>query len=304
MGLLLFSVPVGFPDACYINGMAAKAVHSSMKKAFTSVYIALFLLATAACTTEPATNTSGISLPTEPVDVTVGGGLLPNKMPFNVVGTWHGVIPCIDCPGITYNLNLKEDNTFEETRVYQNKATGSDIQMGTWRITDEGVLELSNQNAERTMFDLSTAGELNMLDESGNAIDTPIADMYRLRRDGELSENNTPLNSDQRRVGIDFVATGNEPGWLLEIDLEDGMYFKTRPSGTVELKGAVPKPTVEGNMTSYRTQTDAGELIVELTETPCTDAMSGRVSSHTVRVTAKGKSYSGCGMYLGKAESK
>ncbi|MFD3000519.1 copper resistance protein NlpE N-terminal domain-containing protein [Pontibacter toksunensis] len=275
-----------------------------MKKAYTSIYIGLLLWVTAACTTEPVTNTSGISLPTEPVDVTVGGDLLPNSMPFNVVGTWHGVIPCIDCPGIVYDLNLREDNTFEETRVYQNKSTDSDIRVGTWRITDEGVLELSSQNAERTKFDLSTAGELNMLDESGNPIETPIADMYRLRRDTALTDNNTPLNSDQRRVGVDFVATGNEPGWLLEIDLEDGVYFKTRPSETVELKGSVPEPSTEGKTTKYRTQTEAGELMVELTEAPCTDSMSGRVSPYTVRVTAKGKSYSGCGMYLGSAENK
>ena len=297
-------VPVGLSDWLHMNGIAAKAVQSSMKKANTSIYIGLLLWVTAACTTEPVTNTSGISLPTEPVDVTVGGGLLPNSMPFNIVGTWHGIIPCIDCPGIVYDLNLREDNTFEEIRVYQNRDTGSDKRVGTWRITDEGVLELSNQNAERTRFDLSTAGELKMLDESGIPIETPIADMYRLRRDTALSEKNTPLNSDQRRVGVDFVATGNEPGWLLEIDLEDGMYFKTRPSETVELKGSVTRPTVEGNTTRYRTQTEEGELVVELTETPCTDAMSGRVSSYTVRVTAKGKSYSGCGMYLGKAENK
>ncbi|WP_162052751.1 copper resistance protein NlpE N-terminal domain-containing protein [Pontibacter pamirensis] len=280
-----------------------------MKTINKSIYIGLLLWVSAACTTNPINNTAATTVssgPLEPsgpldigpVDVGVGGGLLPNSMPY-VVGTWHGVIPCINCPGITYDLLLNEDNTFEETRVYQNRDTGATIRTGTWRITEEGVLELNNRDAEPTRFDLSTAGELNMLDESGNPIETPIADMYRLRREPELTETDTQLWTG--RVGVDFVATGNEPGWLLEIDLEEGMYFKTRPSETVSLSAPLPAPATEGSTTRYFAQTEDGELVVELTETPCTDSMSGSMLPYTVQVVAKGERFVGCGKYLGEA---
>ncbi|WP_460919645.1 copper resistance protein NlpE N-terminal domain-containing protein [Pontibacter brevis] len=273
-----------------------------MKRTYTSVYIGLLFWVMAACTTDPASNTATTTIPSGPVDVAVGGGILPNRMPFNVIGTWHGIIPCIDCPGITYDLRLNEDNTFEETRVYQNMDTGPAIRTGTWRITDEGVLELNDRDAERTRFDLSTAGELNMLDESGNPIETPMAGVYSLRRDTEVGDTDTRLWSG--RVGVDFVATGNGPGWLLEIDMEKGIYFKTRPAETISLSAPVPAPTKEGNITRYRAQTGNGELLVELTETPCTDDMSGQSSPYTVRVTAQGESFDGCGTYLGEAGTK
>ncbi|WP_181885056.1 copper resistance protein NlpE N-terminal domain-containing protein [Pontibacter diazotrophicus] len=269
-----------------------------MKTIYTSIYIGLLLWITAACTTDPTNNTATTTIPSGPVDVGVGGGMLPNSMPY-VVGTWHGVIPCIDCPGITYDLQLNEDNTFEETRVYQNRDMGETIRTGTWRITDEGVLELNNRDAEPTRFGLSTAGELNMLDESGNPLETPMTDMYRLRRDPEVAESDTQLWTG--RVGVDFVATGNEPGWLLEIDLEEGMYFKTLPSETISLSAPLPAPATEGNTTRYRAQTDDGELVVELTETPCTDTMSGNMFPYTVQVIAKGERFVGCGKYLGEA---
>lgn len=281
-----------------MNSTGAKVVQSSMKRIYTCVYIGLLLCATVACTTDPTTSTATTTIPSRPVDVGVGGGLLPNRMPY-VVGTWHGVIPCIDCPGITYDLRLNEDNSYEETLVYQNRDTGPTVRTGTWRITDEGVLELNNRDAGPTRFGLSTADELNMLDESGNPMETPISDMYRLRRNPESVEANTQLWSG--RVGVDFVATGNEPGWLLEIDLEEGMYFKTRPSETISLSAPVPAPATEGNTTRYRARTEDGELVVELTEAPCTDSMSGNMLPYTVRVTAKGERFDGCGKYLGEA---
>lgn len=250
------------------------------------IYLMLYLVAaTVGCTT------SDIS--TEPVDVVPSGSRLPSS----VLGTWRGVIPCADCPGINYNLSLNEDNTFEETMVYQERDVEPYTRSGTWRITN-GVLQLAGPDTLLTQFDLSVAGELNMLDSQGKRINTPLADRYSLRRDTALPESNTSLWDEKRRLGVDFVATGNEPGWALEIDLEKGMYFRTLPSETIALDTPMPQPVKEGNATFYRGVVNGEELIVELLQQPCKDTMSGQMSPYLVRVTAKGIQFSGCGAYL------
>lgn len=238
-------------------------------------------------------------LSTEPVDVAATGSRLPSSL----FGTWRGVIPCADCPGIDYNLSLNEDNTFEETMVYQERDVTPYTRTGTWQISN-GVLQLTGPDTTMMQFDLSTAGELNMLDQNGQRITTPLADRYSLRRDNTLAEDNPELWNEKRRLGIDFVATGNEPGWSLEMDLEKGIYFKTLPTETIAIDAAITTPEKKGNVTTYRSKTDDGELVVELIEQPCEDSMSGKNLPYAVRVTAKGMQFIGCGMYLGEKQAE
>ncbi len=253
--------------------------------------IACFTTICTACTTSELT--------TEPVDVAVG----ESRLPLSVIGTWRGVIPCADCPGINYNLSLNENNTFEETMVYQDRDAAPFTRSGSWRIYN-GMLELSGSDTVHTRFDLSTAGELYMLDQQGKRITTNLADRYKLYKDNLTAEDNTTLWNERRKLGIDFVATGNEPGWALEIDLEKGIYFKTLPSETIAIDTDVLQPQVKGKTTTYYSTKDGEELIVELTEQPCEDNMSGKVSPYTVRVTAKGIEFNGCGLYLNTTPEK
>src|SRR5690606_8410075 len=180
----------------------------SMKMFYTPFAAAIFTLLAVSCTTSP---NSGLS--TEPVDVSVSENVLNDK----VIGTWRGVIPCADCPGISYNLTLNENNSFEETLLYQDRRGQPFTQRGTWRINN-GVLELNNTAEERSRLGLSD-NELLMLDRTtGRPIESTIANMYRLRRDAGLIEGDTSQWNESRTQGVDFVGHGNEPGWLLEID--------------------------------------------------------------------------------------
>ncbi|MBB6612069.1 copper resistance protein NlpE N-terminal domain-containing protein [Pontibacter sp. Tf4] len=259
-----------------------------MKRILT-VLVAGATLIVAGCTTS--------ELSTEPVDVAPAGSRLPSTL----FGTWSGVIPCADCPGINYNLDLNEDNTFEETMVYQEREVEPYTRTGTWQIRN-GVLQLSGPDTTITQFDLSTAGELYMLDQQGRRITSGLAENYTLRRTMHNTEDNSGLWDEKRRLGIDFIATGNEPGWSLEIDLEKGMYFKTLPTETIALQTAATSPEQKGKTTTYRSKSENGELVVEITEQPCEDTMSGKQSSYSVKVTAKGMEFIGCGMYLGESQ--
>jgi uncharacterized membrane protein len=119
-----------------------------------------------------------------------------------------------------------------------------------------------------------------------------------LAKDNNLPEDNPQLWKAKRKLGIEFVATGNEPGWVLEIDKEKDMFFKTLPTESIAINTPTPVSVTKGNRTIYKSTTEAGELEVELIEEPCEDSMSGKVSAYKVRVTAKGIKFNGCGMYL------
>lgn len=121
------------------------------------------------------------------------------------------------------------------------------------------------------------------------------------------TEGNTPdIWAKKSLEGIDFVASGNEPFWNVEIDFEKMMTFGTMEEPQM-MTTPVPAPTrpQDVNAISYRANTEKGNLYVTIFKEKCTDSMSGLESPYKVRVTVKpGDSdvyvdYTGCGRYLG-----
>lgn len=262
-----------------------------MKNFYKTFLACVTLLLAVSCTTSP---NSGLA--TEPVDVSVS----ENPLNDNILGTWRGVIPCADCPGINYNLTLNEDRSFEETLIYQDRSAQPFTQTGTWRVNN-GVVELNSRTEERSRFGLSD-NELLMLDPgTGRPIETRVANMYRLRRDPRVTQPVMSVWSDSRKQGVDFVGHGNNPGWVLEVDHEKDVVFQTLPLQEISISAATPKPFTSGNTTRYTVQVGNGKLEVELTKSSCTDSMSGEVSAYTVKVTAQGTTYTGCGLFLDEA---
>lgn len=279
--------------ATYLELPYLQIVLYSMKKYYTHFAVGSLILFSVSCTTGP-----GTGLTTEPVDVAVTESVRNDK----IIGTWRGVIPCADCPGISYNLTLNEDNSYEETLIYQDRSAQPYTQTGMWRV-NEDVLELDNPAVDRSRFSLSENGLMMLNIKTGRPMETEAAGMYRLRRDNTAIGGNIPQWYNDRKQGIDFVAHGNNPGWMLEIDLEKNVFFQTLPLQEVSISAPIKEPKKSGNTTRYTFQSDKGKLDVELIKSECTDSMSGEVNAYTVKVTANGTTYSGCGVYL-NAESK
>jgi heat shock protein HslJ len=86
-----------------------------------------------------------------------------------------------------------------------------------------------------------------------------------------------------------YMALGTEPGWTLEITPGqlnyDGDYGET--------KIMVPNPGAKPSMNGRTYVTD--RLSVVIKAAPCSDGMSDRRYSDTVRVVADGKTLQGCG---------
>jgi uncharacterized membrane protein/membrane-bound inhibitor of C-type lysozyme len=99
--------------------------------------------------------------------------------------------------------------------------------------------------------------------------------------------------------GVDFRATGNEPGWMLEIRnrhslLLDYDYGESR----IETKLAGPVEESTKQRTIFSANVDGQALTIEIYATECTDSMSGFEFESTVVVNIGGRILHGCGRAL------
>lgn len=97
--------------------------------------------------------------------------------------------------------------------------------------------------------------------------------------------------------GTDFIGTGNEPFWSVEISFDSIMKFKTAEGDSIIT------PIVQGirlqdvAATGYRAETENGILSVIIFDQKCVDDMSGIEKPKMVKVDYKEQSYSGCGQF-------
>jgi len=117
---------------------------------------------------------------------------------------------------------------------------------------------------------------------------------------GELQK----LLMAKNQKGIDFYAVGNEPSWSLDIDFEEGFHFKNLDGVDFNATASKFVKAIDHDIIRYRSVTEAGEIIVQLNNTKCTDNMSGQPFEYRVTVDFKTssetdfKTYKGCGNYV------
>mgnify|MGYP003575602897 CR=1 FL=1 len=103
-------------------------------------------------------------------------GLLP--------GTFAGALPCADCPGISYQLNLFPDRTFVARSMYRERDIAVD-DIGRWVLSSDGrVVVLKGANDRTVMFAIRDDDTLVMLDAEGDEIKSTLD--YAIRRSGSM----------------------------------------------------------------------------------------------------------------------
>jgi membrane-bound inhibitor of C-type lysozyme/uncharacterized membrane protein len=115
-------------------------------------------------------------------------------------------------------------------------------------------------------------------------------------RDCRLLPRRAPWE-DARLRGVDFRAVGNEPGWLLEIRRGRDLLY-VGDYGSQRVVTPYPEEQRDGDSRRYHAVTEANELIVEITATPCFDTMSGEGFQAAVNLTVNGRTLRGCGRQL------
>jgi uncharacterized lipoprotein NlpE involved in copper resistance len=105
-----------------------------------------------------------------------------------VPATYEGLLPCADCPGIEYRLNLLSGHRYKLRLDYQDRDAVFD-QSGRWHLSkDRQTLTLSGK---RQWAVLDGGRQLRMLNSEGNAIHSGLN--YDLTRSAHFR----PLSSGE-----------------------------------------------------------------------------------------------------------
>ena len=99
-------------------------------------------------------------------------------------GTYFGVVPCADCPGIETRITLNKDGTYQISWKYQDKGDEVFQNAGSFQWDDKGgVITLGN--FDKDFFpNQYRVGEnrLFQLDKEGNRITGELAEKYILSK--------------------------------------------------------------------------------------------------------------------------
>ncbi len=92
-------------------------------------------------------------------------------------GTFAGMLPCADCPGIDETLQLDPDGHFELTDVYRARPDSTHVVHGTWSAEADGthlrLVPEKQRDVDRT-FAIDDNATLTPLGMDGIRIDSPV----------------------------------------------------------------------------------------------------------------------------------
>jgi copper homeostasis protein (lipoprotein) len=117
-------------------------------------------------------------------DDTVGGGVAyPGPVTLgDLPASFEGELPCADCPGIFYHLDLFEDRVFFLRTSYDGRGAGAVTDtIGSWVVAgDDGRLALFGGTEAPVFFRILDHDTLRKLDVEGRDIESSLN--YNLRR--------------------------------------------------------------------------------------------------------------------------
>ena len=101
---------------------------------------------------------------------------------FDWTGTYSGVLPCADCPGIEISITLKKDGSYISATTYLGKNFDPYIEKGSFSWND-GRNEITLEGIRNGMIRY-VVGEntLTQLDKEGKRITGILAEKYVLRK--------------------------------------------------------------------------------------------------------------------------
>lgn len=215
-------------------------------------------------------------------------------------GTYYGILPCADCPGLKYSLEIFQDSTYSETMFYLERSEQEIRSQGKIKSWTGDRLVLNKEGGGFHSFVIHK-DSLQVLDQNGAAIEGDLAALYWLT--AKKPENFDEIHKEKGFIG--FKATGNEPFWSLKMDFSGKMVLDVL--GEEEFSVPLPKPVKPQDIQAehYNAQTEKGQLQVTIFKQKCQDSMSGMDFDYKVSVRVKTneeaeyREYSGCGSYQG-----
>src|SRR5258705_3540200 len=187
-------------------------------------------------------------------------------------------------PLAAYAFECDDEQTFVLSRI-AGKTDALDLALGDRHQRLTHVRTASGAQYTADGFSVWTKGPEAMLEVAGR-----VTTCRENRRRSILE--------DARARGVEFRASGNEPGWVWEL-LADRMVFigaygaeRVTTSRSEAPGGTTPASAV------YAGAAEAHRLTARILAGPCVDTMSGDLSASTVEIELDGKRYRGCGEAL------
>lgn len=105
--------------------------------------------------------------------------------PTTLPASFSGVLPCADCPGMQYRVDLRDDGSYRMRTTYQERGangSGKDVDdAGAWQLVLDGTRVTLRSDANTTMtFAIRNPDTLRLLDKSGHEFKTKLN--YDLKR--------------------------------------------------------------------------------------------------------------------------
>lgn len=232
---------------------------------------------------------------------------LNKKLAEEIQGVYIGKIPCADCSGILYRLELFPDQMYRTEMTYEGRSSEPDVESGEYSLDKDYLITLSR--TKDLKYVKIGNPYLILLDKNGQEITGDLAKMYYLypedmKKANSADETNPNFLINKFQDGIDFYATGNEPFWNLDIDFEKNIRFTTLEGVQFNAPERQSSKAANANIIRYRAVTESGELIVQIFDRPCNDTMADKKFENEVRVEFKTasenefKTLTGCGDYV------
>lgn len=213
------------------------------------------------------------------------------------LGAYQGIFPCPDCDGIQQTILFTNEKIFKQEQMVWGKNETIKSSSGTWERRSDTIKLTQNG---RTAMDLMKKGDtLFPVHISGIRLKNPLKYFLTKRT---LAVNN-PMWRTKEKAGIDFIATGNEPFWSLEIDNQKSISFKL-----AEWKNPIvvrtEKPIITTDSIFYSLKSDTSNWTITILPQFCNDGMSDYLYQYKVSVNYKGIRYRGCGVMLSNKKSQ
>ena len=136
----------------------------------------------------------------------------------NWVGSYSGVIPCANCPGIETLITLNANETYYISWKYIERENFANQDVGTFRWdADSSTITLGNIDKDKYPVQYKVGeNQLIQLDMSGNIITGNLAQNYILTKDADFqrSEYRVAKTADFTINGIGNNANWEKAEWL------------------------------------------------------------------------------------------
>jgi len=225
------------------------------------------------------------------------------QIPGDLADTYYGFLPCADCPGISYTLELQKNGHYNLIMDYYDRES---------TFTSEGKFTYKNNKINlytdhKITSQFEREGDMLIyLDGDGNRIQSNLAPYYNLYK-ADPSKAEMPDDFGGENSQLMYKGTGNEPFWLVQVTTQNTLKFKgLMENGEIEWEVPITGTRMsDDNQTIiYTGKEGSNALEVSIHNKPCQDDMSGFDFSTTLEVHLStsdlNQNLRGCGEYLNK----